>query len=499
MHRDHRNSAWLSAQHITFLVLSLVNLRLNLASFSPHMMDLWLLFASVWGVGSVLDFGFGVAVVGLVAQSRTTNNREALLALFSTGLIAFALVGLLLVAVGHTIGFAGYFSNPGIVSPEDTGWAYATFALLGASFFFGYLTLFFRALVEGAEAFVDSSRISIANSMLTSVGVFAVFALHLSIVWLAIIYCSLACLQMGAFGIVARRHLHGIRFSFLQFRVHVLKRLFGYGSAVQATTLLGALIDPAVKYVLGVSGIRGLVTVYEIARRFSIAISGLFSATFRNHLPKTSVLSNTEGYRRYLTTEGAQLISTGVAYAAIMFGALTLVPVGLMVFFFGSVDSVPVYSVLAMVEAINICGFMGFLFLLGVGRAHLLILVQGLNLLISTGGLLAGYKLFGTSIGFLAFVVAVSLGNTFILYQIVSLTGLHLREIVTRQTMMRFMTLLLCMLGHFAVLASGRVPLLVTETVYAVTTGLLFRSEFNAAYQMLRRALLDRRSAAEET
>ena len=63
MFADKKNSFWLSAQFSMTLIVSLINLKINLVHFGSQLFGIWLMLAAIWGFGTALDFGFGTAVV----------------------------------------------------------------------------------------------------------------------------------------------------------------------------------------------------------------------------------------------------------------------------------------------------------------------------------------------------------------------------------------------------------------------------------------------------
>ena len=68
MYSNRKNSGWLSFQFIVMLLVALITLKLNLTHYGAHQFGSWILFASIWGCGAAIDFGFGTSLVKYVAE-----------------------------------------------------------------------------------------------------------------------------------------------------------------------------------------------------------------------------------------------------------------------------------------------------------------------------------------------------------------------------------------------------------------------------------------------
>ena len=86
-------------------ILGLVILPFNVRHLGPATYGLWMLTASVTVHFSVLDLGYGGAIVKFIAQYRARRDRRALNEIASTMFIVFGAAGLVAYAVAMGIAF----------------------------------------------------------------------------------------------------------------------------------------------------------------------------------------------------------------------------------------------------------------------------------------------------------------------------------------------------------------------------------------------------------
>lgn len=92
---DRKNSLWLGFQFSFTLVVALINLKINILHYGSKVFGIWIMLASVWGIGTALDFGFGTSVVKYVAEFFK-HDKNRLNKFLSSSFIVFLFVGFLI-------------------------------------------------------------------------------------------------------------------------------------------------------------------------------------------------------------------------------------------------------------------------------------------------------------------------------------------------------------------------------------------------------------------
>jgi hypothetical protein len=187
-----------------------------------------------------------------------------------------------------------------------------------------------------------------------------------------------------------------------------------------------------------------------------------------------------------------------VRYASVAFGGLSLILVMFMVYMYGSPESLLFFCILALGETMNICGYMSYLFLLGTGRAALLVLVQAVNIVFTGGGVMLGYRLVGTPIGLLFYPIGVFIGNVFMFAVIRRNSDVRFGDLMSPDHLLRLSVLLLCLGANVCVVAAGLQPVILWQVGFAVTTGVIFRSDAVMAYDLIRGMIFRPRGLARK-
>lgn len=416
MTSDTRNSYWLSIQYISTLVFSFVGLKLNFVHFGSHLFGLWTIFASVWGVSTSLDFGFGTALIKFIASANQSGEKLKINRITSTGFFLFVILGVVLFLVGMMIGELAFFNNPNIVEENLDFNARFVFIFLGFAFYCQYVSIFFRSLFEGFNNYVLSSRLLIVYNFMILFSIIIISTLKLNLVWLSFCYFLSSFILMVLCFAYMKISQKDIKISFSLIDYKEAKVMFGFSLSVQFASVFGVIVDPVIKYIIGNFYSVSAVAFYEIARKFSLAISGLFFNAFRNILPKVSILEVKGDYKNYLENDGTILSKFGVGYAGIMLGVLSIFLIPVIRIWFGSGESIIFYLLLCLPESINIIGFMVYVFLIGIAKAWLVSIAQALNLVIISVGVVLGLLVFKDFFGLLGYYISAVTVNILLLY-----------------------------------------------------------------------------------
>jgi O-antigen/teichoic acid export membrane protein len=253
--------------------------------------------------------------------------------------------------------------------------------------------------------------------------------------------------------------------------------MFGFSISVQAASLLGGIIDPIVKYIIGNYVSLSIVTYYEVARRFSTAVSGLFNTAFKTILPKSSILKNKLEYSNFIKNEGIKLTKIGVSYSGFIFGCLSLFFVLLIKIWFGYEQSILIFFILGLAESVNIAGYMIFSFFMGIGKSVYLVFLQGLFLALVYIILIMGFTIFHNLLGLIGFFVASFLVNTIQLFLLKDQTGVSILYYLKKTNMIKLISLHLLILMSIILTFNHVTNVYITFGILSLISSRLFIKE----------------------
>lgn len=421
---DNKNSYWSAIQHSTTLALSLIGLKVNLLSFNSELFGIWVLLLSIWGFGSVLDLGFGISTIRFIALSRDNPQHQS--KVISTSLFIYQILGLLIIVICTLLANNFYFSNPKIIPPEYLSLSKNTFYILSIGFYFQYISTVFRSTIEGCNNYILSSKILILVTTLNFLFTVLVYVLHLNLQHLALFYLVTNVFQCIVSYLVVLKNYPKIKIHFFAIEFETLKAILKFSTSIQVTYVIGAMMDPVIKYLTGLYSTSSTITTYEIARKFSFSVFSLFSVTFRNALPLASVLKTKQDYIGFINTKSASITKFGIFYAGIFYGVLSLFFAGIFKYLYNNENSLFLFYILALAETVNIYGYSTYLFLMALGKALSLTILQILNLVLTSVFLIAGYSVANSGIGLTGYFFSVILGNIYMLFLMKKHTGINL-------------------------------------------------------------------------
>lgn len=413
--KDKKNSFWLALQYVLSIIVAFSIIKINIMNFGEELFGMWLIFLSIWNLGIALDFGFGTSLVKFIADAEHNHGKKDVSVIVSNGLFFFSNLGLIIFLICFLIINLFVITNPNIVPLKFHPIAFVIYPILGINFYIQYLAVSIRSVYEGLSNFILSSKIILFYNLLNLVVVFLAFQFQLSMVYLSIgLSLSSLIYLLISFFLLTKNHPE-ITISISLLNKSTIKRILKFSIHVQLASVFNALIEPIVKYIIGNYYALELVTFYDIGRKVTISVSGLFFATFKTLLPKVSTLKDKNASLIFFNTQVAEISRLGIIYSGVMFGIL-LILIGVVIkIFFVSDTILLVILMLALPEAINNFGYPVYIFLLGIGKAAWLSIIQFINLLITIFGLVIGFQLFNSPIGIIGYFISVLIGNILML------------------------------------------------------------------------------------
>ena len=410
---DLKNSIWLAFQYIVLIGLSFLGLKLNLMSLGERQFGVWVLLLSFFGFGSVLDFGMGMSIVRWMSSKDTYSSLQTIAtnALFSMLVSGIFVASSILLFVIKFVAL-----NTKFVAPEDVSLIIRVSFLLVLSFYINYAIIFFRSVFEGLNNFAWVAKLSILNSITQFLCILLVFLLNLGIFGLVIFIVLNSFIQLVIHWYLFSSSQTSITIKLNSLSFRTAKSLFSQSLTLQGANLLGAALDPIIKYTIGIYANPSSISTFEIAKRFVQAFSGIYNNSLRNILPMVSALNSKEQHRSFLFSTAVPISRVSVYFSIICFSALSPAFLIANTMFFNLHSIIVPFLICILIESTNIFGSVYYGFLIGLKQERFLAILQLMNVIFVSCFLRLGYTLSGSSLGLLGYYLSVLFGSMPILF-----------------------------------------------------------------------------------
>lgn len=446
-------------------------------NYGNELFGMWIIFYSFWGIGSALDFGFGTTIVKFVAEAKSLGDYPKVNKLISLGFIIFLFVGVVMLVGGNLISSFVYFNNPKIVPQIFQKDGKLIFLLLGINFYLQYLSIFFKSVFEGVSNFVTSSKIILSYNVINFLSVVTAFLLKLSIIELTLLITSASLFLLALNHFILRHNQGEIKISLKVIDFSQIRSMMKFTFSMQTATLLGSMIDPVIKYLVGNYSSLSTIPAYEIARRFAASVSGLFFSAFRTILPKASILITKEDRQVFLLTEGIKSIKLGITYSGLVFGVGSFFIALLIEIWFGNSEIIFIFLILALPESINNFGFTLFMFLIGIGKPHYLALIQLINIIIIVISIITGFYFFNNNLGLLGYLFTVVVVNILMLWFVKRQTSISIMYFLKKVNVYKLVLLDILVLFGLFFISNHLISMKFTLALISVLSFLIFTKD----------------------
>ncbi len=283
------NALYSAVAYVIYLPVSLaVNAymvhRIGLTAFG-----IWALLTTIAGYGSLLDFGITTPLVKYVAESVALDRPEDVNELVNTAMAFYLVVGAVF-AIGMSLATSWILVHIFHVAAND-----ATLRLLYLATVFSFVgTLTFsvlESLLIGLQRVDVVSRLTLGYNLTLSAGFVVVLSRGLAVNGLVAVWVTVNALTVGANWFVARRLFPRLVINPFRFRLTRLRRIMGFSTRVQVTSMTLALNDrldgTLIAYALG----PAMAGSYQLASRAAGALRGVSYALMAGLLPASADLS----------------------------------------------------------------------------------------------------------------------------------------------------------------------------------------------------------------
>lgn len=383
------------------MLVGLITLPFNLHYLGTEAYGLWMLTAGITIHFSILDLGYGGAMVKFVAQYRASRDARALNEIASTIFVLFTALGLLAYAVVAGLAFnLGHLFNITPAQAEIGKWI---LLIVGVNVTFNFAFAVYGGVCSGFQRYDINNAVAVATSLLVAGVNIALVLLGYGLV--ALVAGTTAVRLVAYF--VYRRNAYTI-FPPLHVRPSLFRR--ARLREVTAFSIYASVIDWANKLnyeldeiVVGVFLGATPVAVWAVAHRVIAATQRLTNQGNAVLFPVV-VDSDTRNNAARLQTvllEGTRLSLATVAPIAVV---LIVLAEPLVVGWVGPamVGAVPVIQVLAFAVALRVANATGTTLLKGSGQVRYLAMVNlatGVVNVALSAALVTRYGLVGVAVG----------------------------------------------------------------------------------------------------
>jgi len=397
------------------MFIGLVMLPFNLHHLGKEAYWLWMLTGSVTIHFSILDMGYGSALVKFMAQYRAYRNARALNEIASTLFFVFAAVGVLayLAAIGLAFNLEHVFKID--AAQAQTGkWI---LLIIGLNVALNFPFSVFGGVISGFQRYDANNLVAICSSIAVAAVNVAVLMGGFGLIPLVLATTSVRILTYLVYRRNAYRIYPPLRIRWSLFRRNRLREVTGfsvYSSIIDWANKLNYELD---EVVIGVFMGSAPVAVWAVADRIISGTQRLTNQLNGVLFPVVveSDTTNKTARLQLLLLEGTRLSLAMVVPIAVtlMLLAEPLVRawVGLKM-----IESAPIIQVLAIAVALRVGNATGTTILKGSGRVRYLAfvnIVTGVVNLVLSALLIHRFGLMGVAVGTLA---PIAFSSIFVLF-----------------------------------------------------------------------------------
>jgi O-antigen/teichoic acid export membrane protein len=247
--------------------IGLVLLPFNVAHLGPAAYGLWALTTSVTWFFSVLDLGYGSALVKFIAQYRAWRDRSALNEIVSTIAVVFA--GLGVFCFGVTAVLAWRVESLFNIQPEQVRTAQHVLLIVGAYLSIRFPLAVFGAVVYGFQRYYLNNAVSIGTSLVIAAVNVGVLSAGHGLVTLVAATTTVRILSLGLFAWNAYRAFPGLRVRPSLYRAARLREMTSFSVYMLVLDWSAKLNYSADTVVIGAMLDTTAVAVWTVGQRLS--------------------------------------------------------------------------------------------------------------------------------------------------------------------------------------------------------------------------------------
>ena len=240
--------------------------------YTPYMLrmlgqseyGLYSLVASVIAYLTILDFGFGNAIIRYTAKLRSQGKKREQWEMFGMFLVVYSVIGLIAFAGGMVLYYNVDTLFDRTMTAADISQARVMMLLLTLNLLFTFPLSIFGAIITAYENFIFQRGINIARILLSTAVMVALLAVGFKAIALVVVQTVFNLLVLVANYIYCRRKLH-IKVRFARFNMPFFREITAYSFWIFLNVIMDRIYWGTGQFVLGATVGKAAVAVFSVA------------------------------------------------------------------------------------------------------------------------------------------------------------------------------------------------------------------------------------------
>lgn len=289
-------------------VLNYIIIGLNTLTgllYTPYMLrclgqndyGLYSLVASVIAYLTILDFGFGNAIIRYTARFRAQGKKQEQWEMFGMFIIIYSLIGLLAFSGGLALYYNVDILFDRTMTPSDLSQAQTMMLLLTLNLAFTFPLSIFGSIISAYENFVFQRCVNIIRILLSTLVMVALLSVGFKAIALVVVQTSFNFLTLLINFIYTKRVLH-IKIVFGRFNIPFLKEIAIYSFWIFLNAIMDKIYWGTGQFVLGSISGTVAVAIFSVAILLENMYMTFSTAICNVLLPKiTAMVTSNAAYK----------------------------------------------------------------------------------------------------------------------------------------------------------------------------------------------------------
>ena len=263
---------------------------------------LYSLVYSVIGYLTVLDLGFGNAIIVYTTRYRTQKKYDEEKKLYGMFRIVFTIIGIIAFALGIIVFFNvnNIFGNN--MNTEEIGKMKIMMLILSFNLFVTFVFSIYSSIITAYEKFTYQKIMAILNTILKPIVMIPLLFLGYKSIAMCVVVTVVNLFVLISNYLYCRNKLN-IKIRYYGFDNNLFKQILGYSFWIFLTTIVDKVNWSVDQTILGIVSGTIAVSIYSVATNFNTMFINLSTAISGVMLPKITKMVANKATNQELTNE----------------------------------------------------------------------------------------------------------------------------------------------------------------------------------------------------